>query len=273
MSRSMAARRRRDDGDLWGAESVGLASERDDLEEQGERLGAENARLKEEMREVEGWYRLLQVDHAALQARMAQSGRRMTELQAEANRLAAENQELQALVSRPVPDAAGLDGNRDEPGQGSGEDSSMRRISDFIRSARQHKWATAAAVTIATLLARDPSVQGALESALSRARQAVRGDASSDRNPADSGFLRYAAMIHGREQFERARREYNENEARLKGDALLEAQDRLRTAKARDRQARLAFLPELARQCEQARVPLPSEAAVALAELNNVTAD
>ena len=149
----------------------------------------------------------------------------------------------------------------------------MRRISDFIRSARRHKWATAAVVTIATLLARDPTVQGAIGSALSRARQVVRGDASEDRTPADSGFLRYAAMIHGREQAERARREYNENEARLKGDALLEAQDRLRTAKARDRQARLAFLPELARQCELARVPLPREAADALAELNNVTAD
>src|SRR3954468_14245588 len=126
MSRSMAARRRRDDDDVWGAESVGVACERDDLQEQGERLGAENARLKEEMGEGEGWYRLLQVEHAALQTRMAQSARRMTELRAEANRLAAENQELQALVCRPFTDAAGLDpGNRDEQGQGqrSGEDS------------------------------------------------------------------------------------------------------------------------------------------------------
>jgi hypothetical protein len=283
MSRGTAARRRRDDGDgdAWGAESFGVATERDDLQEQGERLGAENARLVEEMREVEGWYRLLQVDHAALQARMAQSGRRMTELQAEANRLAAENQELQALVSRPVADAAGGDDNRDGQGQGqgqgqgsgSGDDSTMRRITDFIRSARRHKWATAAIVTIATLLARDPNVQGALGSALGRVRQAVGSGTSEDRAGADSGFLRYAAMVHGREQVERARREYNENEARLKGDALLEAQDRLRTAKARDRQARLAFLPELARQCERARMPLPREAADALAALNQESAD
>jgi hypothetical protein len=270
MSRGTAARRRRDDGDAWGAGSLGLASERDDLQEQGERLGAENARLKEEMREVEGWYRLLQVDHAALETRMTQSGRRLTELQAEANRLAAENQELHALVSRPAADAAGRDDNRDEPGPGPGDDSTMRRITDFLRSARRHKWATAAVVTIATLLARDPNIQTGLIAALNRARQAV---ASEGRTVADSGFLRYAAMIQSREQVERARREYNENEARLKGDALLEAQDRLRSARARDRQARLAFLPELARQCEQARTPLPREAAVALAALNNESAD
>ena len=67
---------------------------------------------------------------------------------------------------------------------------------------------------------------------------------------------------------DRARQYYNEHEAALAGDALLEAQDRLRAAKARDRQARLAFLPELARQCRLADVPLPEEAAGALATLD-----
>jgi predicted negative regulator of RcsB-dependent stress response len=76
-------------------------------------------------------------------------------------------------------------------------------------------------------------------------------------------------MISSLERLERARAEYNKGEETLKGDALLEAQDRLRAAKARYREARHAFLPELARQCEQARVSLPREAAQALAALND----
>jgi len=114
MSRSTAARRRRDDVDVWGA--IAVASQEGDLLEQNDRLGAENARLKEELGEVEGWYRLLQADHAALQAKMAQSGRRVTQLQAEANRLADENQELRALVARPLVGLAVVGGDRGEPG-------------------------------------------------------------------------------------------------------------------------------------------------------------
>ena len=57
----------------------------------------------------------------------------------------------------------------------------------------------------------------------------------------------------------------------LKGDALLEAQDRLRATKARYRQARLAFLPELVRQCEEARLPVPKEASEAFASLEQET--
>jgi hypothetical protein len=254
---------------------VAFASVDDDGNEQGESLGMANARLKNELSEVEGWYRLLLADHSTLEGRMAKSDRRVTELQTEANRLAAENQELHALI----PGAARRVGSRGsaerDQGQreGQGEDFMMIRILDGIRSAQRHKWATAAVVTIATLLARDPGVQGFLGSAVSRARQAVGGSGGEGRFGADSGFLRYAAMIQSREQFERARREYNENESRLKGDALLEAQDRLRAAKARDRQAKLAFLPELARQCDQARLPVPREAAEALAALNTETAD
>jgi hypothetical protein len=277
MSRSTAARRRRDDGDAWRAEScrVAVASERDDWQEQGERLGAENARLKDELSEVEGWYRLLQADHATLQARMSQSSGRITELQAEANRLATENQGLQPLVSRSLPDAISPARERTGQGQGQGqeegEDSAMTRIFDWVRSAQRHKWATAAIVTIATLLARDPTVQDGLGSAVSRVRQALGRNGVENHTGAGSGFLRYAAMTHSREQLERERREYNAKEATLKGDALLEAQDRLRAAKVRDLQARRAFLPELARQCEQARLPLPREAADALAALNGET--
>jgi len=57
----------------------------------------------EEMSEVEGWYRLLQVDHAALQARMAQTGRRVTEPPGRGESLAVENQELQASSPDPSP--------------------------------------------------------------------------------------------------------------------------------------------------------------------------
>jgi hypothetical protein len=279
MSRSTAARRRRDDGDAWRAApwSVAVASELEDWQERGERLGAENARLKDELSEVEGWYRLLQADHATLQARMSQSSRRITELQAEANRLATENQGLQVLVSRSLPDAIGPAGERTGQGQRQGEregeDSAMTRIFDWVRSAQRHKWATAAVVTIATLLARDPTIQDVLGSAVSRVRQGLGGNRVEDHTGAGSGFLRYAAMIHSREQLEHERRAYNAKEATLKGDALLEAQDRLRAAKARNLQARRAFLPELARQCEQARLPLPREAADALAALNTETAD
>jgi hypothetical protein len=235
----------------------------------------DGARLEDELNEVEGWYRLLQADHETLQGRLSRSGRRVTELQAEANRLAVENRELRALVDRmasdgPAPEATGR-------GPGEGGLSTMRRITEAIRSARRHKWAMAAVVAIATLLVRDAAVQDAFGSAYGRLRQAVRGDAGGDSNRSgagvDSGYLRYAAMIHGREELERERREYNAREAALKGDALLEAQDRLRSARARDRQARRAFLPELARQCEQARVALPREAAEALATLNVEAAD
>ena len=66
-----------------------------------------------------------------------------------------------------------------------------------------------------------------------------------------------------------AARDYNERESTLKGDALLEAQDRLRAAKSRYRQARLAFWPELAEQCRQAGVPVPREAAEALVVVKN----
>jgi len=266
MGRGMAARRRRDDTAAWDAETFVVACALEQ-EEQGGRLDAENARLREDLREVEGWYRLLQADHATLQGRMAESGRRMTALQAESNRLAAENQDLHALVARSAPD------QERRPGYVSGKENSMIRVADFLRSARRHRWAAAALATIATLLARDPTVRDVFASAADRVRQAVGHEAGEGRATADSGFLRYAAMIQSREQVDRARREYNENEGRLKGDALLEAQDHLRAARARDRQARLAFLPELARQCERAGMPLPREAAEALAALDRETAD
>ena len=147
----------------------------------------------------------------------------------------------------------------------------MTGLIRFLKGLRGNRWAAAALVAIGTLLARDPIVQGGVSSVVSQARRAVSGGDEASRDASASGFVNYAAMLHAREQAERARLDYNTNEATLKGDALLEAQDRLRGAKARYRQARLAFLPELARQCERARMPLPRETAEELAALKAET--
>ena len=145
----------------------------------------------------------------------------------------------------------------------------MTRISGFVRTILRHRWATAAVVALATLVARDPAVRGALGSALNETLRFAGVERFADRSAATSGFLRYAALIQSRDQAEQARRDYNEREGTLKGDALLEAQDRLRAAKRRYREARLAFWPELAEQCRQAGVPLPREAAEALVVVKN----
>jgi DNA repair exonuclease SbcCD ATPase subunit len=242
------------------AELYRVASELDELQGQADRLDTENTRLRDQVAELEGWYRLLQADHTVLQTKAARSSRRVTELQAESNRLASDNQDLQHLVVR-----------YEEVGRGFTlqERTFMARISDYVSKIRRHRWATAAAVAIATLVARDPSIRGALGSALDETLRFARIEWSADRSAASSGFLRYAALIQSRDQAEQARRDYNERESTLKGDALLEAQDRLRAAKSRYRQAKLAFWPELAKQCRQAGVPLPREAAEALVVAKN----
>jgi hypothetical protein len=232
----------------------------DDRDESLGRLEEQNAGLREQLAEVEGWYRLLQADHAALQAQHGRCGREAIGLRAERNRLEVENKELQDIVSR-LGAAAPADGAQRE------DESVMTRILSVVRGARRHKWAVAALVTILTLVARDSWVQGVASSAAARVRDLASRGEDKARQWADSGFLRYAAMVNARDALERARAEYNRREADLKGDALLEAQDRLRAAKARYRQARLAFLPELARRCEASAVPVPPEAADALAAL------
>jgi hypothetical protein len=260
MSRDTRARRRHDNGHVGHAELYRVASELDELQEQNDRLGTENNRLRDQVAEVEGWYRLLQADHTVLQTGAARSSRRVTELQAESNRLASDNQDLQSLVVRYEEAGRGITHQ---------ERTLMARISDFVRTIRRHRWATAAVVAIATLVARDPSVRGVLGSALNETLRFAGTERFADRSAATSGFLRYAALIQSRDQAEQSRRDYNERESTLKGDALLEAQDRLRAAKSRYRQARLAFWPELAEQCRQAGVPLPREAAEALVVVKN----
>jgi hypothetical protein len=258
MSRGAVARQRQSDSEAWRAESFRVTCERDELRERGEHLDTENARLCEQLDEVEGWYRLLQKDHAALQDEATRAGKRVTELQSETNRLAAENQALQAFASGSSTRGRTND-LRERP--------FMFRIRDFVRVLRRYKWAAAATLTVATLLARDAGVQELVGSAVERTRNAFRDSKGAAHSGADSGYIRYAAMVNSREQAERARREYNESEGKLKGDALLEAQDRLRAAKARFLEARLAFLPELARECGRANVALPAEASDALASL------
>ena len=79
MSRSNTAHRGRDDGHAGSAGSFGVAvaGVGEDWDEQRDRLVAVNARLKDELSEVEAWYRILQVDHATFEGRMAESGRRL----------------------------------------------------------------------------------------------------------------------------------------------------------------------------------------------------
>jgi hypothetical protein len=226
-----------------------------EFEEQIEALRAENDGLREQVAEVEGWYRLLQADHAALQARHGRCGREAVALRGELNRLELEAKQWQDIVARQQEAAA----HREEA-------SPMKRFWTAARQVAQHKLAVVAVVAFGTLLARDPWIGGLIGAARDRAVEAFRGREAVG-TEAD-GYLRYAAMINARDAAEQARRAYNEREAELMGDALLEAQDRLRSAKTRDREARLAFLPVLARRCQAANVPMPAEAAVALAELN-----
>jgi hypothetical protein len=263
MSRGAAARRRRQDRETWLAVCDGVEDDGEEPRAECERLRGEVARLRDQLADVEGWYRLLQADHATLQANERRTSQRTTELQAESNRLEIENQELHAAVS--------MIGAADQETRETGDAPTMTRFVRILQRVRDHKWAVAALLTFATLVAREPAVRGVVGNVVSRVRQATESDENRSRSAADSGFVRYAAMLNSRDQAERARAEYNANEAKLKGDALLEAQDRLRAAKARYRQARLAFLPELARTCEHAGVPLPRDAAEALAALKAET--
>jgi hypothetical protein len=260
----MATRRRGLRAQTWDDESSSSESVVDETEQRADRLDSENARLRDELAEAEGWYRLLQADHASLQQKHEQVGRKVGTLQSELDRLESRNQGLEAEVDRPI-------GSR-RPAGSTQKEMTMLRINEGFRSLKRHKWASAALVALVTLLARDPGVQGLFSSAMAKVRELGKGN-GADRDPSTSGFVLYAAMIQARDEAEKARAEYNDRESTLKGDALLEAQDRLRSAKARYRQARLAFLPELARQCEQVKLPVPKEATEALAMLKQESRD
>ena len=262
MSRATASRRRGHHAPTRDEESPGVECPFDDSERRLERLDAENQGLRDALAEAEGWYRLLQVDHSTLQARHDQVGRKIAQLQAEADRPGSKDREREALVDRPAGPGRAAPFRKDE--------TTMNRTKEAFRALRRHKWASAALVALATLLARDPAVQGLFSSGLAKVREIGRGK-EEGRDPAPSGFVLYASMIQARDEAEKARLDYNQGEATLKGDALLEAQDLLRATKARYRQARLAFLPELVRQCQEARLPVPREAVDAFASLKQET--
>src|SRR4051794_24552439 len=100
MSRGSVAHQRSAVHEAFREERGRHVEECNELRVRAERLEEENARLRDQLAEVEGWYRLLQVDHAALQAHDRRTSRRTTELQVEVNRLEAENRELDTLVAR-----------------------------------------------------------------------------------------------------------------------------------------------------------------------------
>src|SRR4051812_10450004 len=188
MSRGSVARRRRcPEADPWLEERGEPQGQADERDQTIGRLTRENEELKSQVEEVEGWYLLLQADHAALQHREGRADLRATDLQAEVHRLSVENEELRALVARN--EDAGPQAGR------SGDGFPMTRITEVLQSIRRHKWATAAVVAIGTLLARDPAVQGLAGSVAARVRQAVDRHRDGARDEADSGFLRYATLI------------------------------------------------------------------------------
>ncbi len=203
MSRATAIRRRRREDEAWL--SVCRRAE-DDAEGRCATSASGSARrlarVRDELAEVEGWYRLLQENHATLQDSERRASRRTTELQAEANRLEAENHELRAVAS------AGVAEGRETRNPAGGATMTMRYARSVLQRARNHKWAFAATMAIATLLARDPGIRGVLGQVAGRVRQAVEGDDVASRDVA-SGFVRYAAMLNSRDQAERAKAEYN----------------------------------------------------------------
>jgi hypothetical protein len=233
----------------------------EEREDSSTRLEAQNAILREQVAEVEGWYRLLQAEHTNLQTLHGRCGREAIGLRATVHRLEVENKELQDILAR-----AGRGDSRTQ-------ELTRMRIQGLFRSVVKYKWVAATALALGALAARDPWVGGLFGSAATRVRDAVGRRDGQEQATADSGYVRYAAMVQAREQAERARDDYNAREASLKGDALLEAQDRLRAAKARYLRARLAFLPELARRCDEVGVPLPREAAEALVALKTEARD
>src|SRR5262245_43804902 len=123
MSRSSLARRGRAEFEAWRADCDRDADERDERDE----FAAENASLRERVEEVEGWYRLLQADHARLQDQSRRNGLRTTELQREVNRLEEENEQFRALADR-----------RGGPGT-QAEEAPMSRFQQSIQVIRRNK--------------------------------------------------------------------------------------------------------------------------------------
>ena len=224
-----------------------------------DRLGEENDRLRERAEELEGRYRLACRDRESIRADRARAYSRASRLQAELNRMADEHEGLRAHVDR-------LESGRETIETINMEGvAPMNRVASLMNLVRKNKAASAAVLAVGALVARDPVVSGAVRSVAESAASAVtRGDRGGQ---AEDGYVRYARMVAAADEYDAARRVYNASSETLAGDELLEAQDELRAARLRDREARLAFLPELARRCADAGVPVPEADAVALADL------
>jgi hypothetical protein len=224
-----------------------------------DRLGEENDRLRERAEELDGRFRKVCRDRESLRGDRDRAHARATRLQAELNRLLDEHEGLRAHVDR-------LESARDhfEPINREGV-ARMNRVANLMSFAWRNKAASVAVLAVGALVLRDPIVSGAVRSVAETAASAVT-PGNPDGDPGD-GFVRYARMVAANGEYEAARRFYNESSETLAGDELLEAQDELRAARLRDREARLAFLPELARRCAEAGVPVPEVDAVALEEL------
>ncbi|RUL88261.1 mitotic spindle assembly checkpoint protein MAD1 [Tautonia sociabilis] len=220
-----------------------------------DRLQGETDRLRRRVDEVEGRFRLVHRDRESIRKDRDRANSRVRELQAELNRLADEHEGLRAHLDRlradsPHPATIVMEGAPQ-----------MNSVATLLGKAWRNKAVTVAALAVGLLVARDPAVSGAVRSVAESAASAVgRGDR-------ENGYLGYARMVAASLEYEAARRAYNESADSLDGDALLEAQDNLRAARLRDREARLAFLPELARRCAEAGVPVPQRDAVALEDL------
>lgn len=225
----------------------------------GARLIEENEGLRTRLIEVEGWYRLLQSDHEALRKIHLRTTTEATKLQAECHRLAAANDQLQTVHDHGKPsEPVGTDTTRPYPTVRHQEPHRMKLFHAFKR-VLTNRWALPA-VALVALAAREPSVRGLAVSA-------VRSFNPGSANDPAAGYLGYARLVNARDAYERARDAYNAGAESLKGDALLESQDKLRAARLRYQKARAEFLPALRAACVRADIPFPSEAAAMLVGL------
>ncbi|WP_145266578.1 hypothetical protein [Tautonia plasticadhaerens] len=243
-------------GALAGVAIVpGTAEDREAID----RLGEENDRLRERAEELGRRYRLACRDRESIRADRNRAHARSTRLQAELDRLSDEYEGLRSRVERARadpwhPETIGMEEVR-----------RMNRFATLLGFIRRNKAASVAVLAVGALVARDPIVSGAARSVAETAASAVtRGGRDG---PAEDGYVQYARMVAAAAEYDAARRDYNASSDALAGDELLEAQDGLRAARLRDREARLAFLPELSRRCADAGVPVPEDAAAALADL------
>ncbi len=231
-----------------------------EVEPDGPRL----QKLQERVAEVEGWYRLLTGEHAALRSDRDRLARHAEALQSELTRIKDEAEALRLHVDRLETEC---DPEELSPRAMQGT-SPMNWIVNLSQRVWKQKAVLVAVVALATMIARDPAVSNILGSTTAWIASTME---RSDQESESDGYVRYAQMVTATSQYEEVKQWYNENEASLSGDTLLEAQDRLRAARLRDLEARLAFLPELARHCAEAGVPVPEGDAAALAAIEAET--